>query len=362
MVSFYLSGNKIRRSLLVLERESYVEEESPGNNLLDCSLGQNPFGVFKNILEGLDLEGFDLSSYPDPYHHRLKQALVERWKNRFKEEDVFVGSGSMGCLEKINKAFLKENSLVLGYTPQFTEYITEVKICGGVYEYLPLSPKDGFEFNADMFLDKLSEEYALIYIDNPNNPTGQLIPIESIRAILDKAYKLGVIVVIDEAYGDFIDDESSAINLDYPNLIVVRSFSKGFGLAGLRVGYAVIKGRELKKLYSKVNLPFAISSLSEEIALKAIKNISLIEESRAYIAEIKGKVIRFLCDRGFDCSKTSLSVPIFLLWREKENLYLYFKERGILCIDGKNFTGLNSSYVRIRIPRSFEDFLSKFEI
>lgn len=360
MVSFSLPEGKVRKSLLLLKRESYVEEDAPGSDLLDCSLGQNPFGFPRDVLEGLDIESLDVSSYPDPYHHRLKQALVERWKNRFKEEDIFIGSGSIGCLEKANKALIKEGSLVLGYTPQFTEYITEVRVCGGIYEYLPLSPDKGFEFNADMFLEKLSDKYTLLYIDNPNNPTGQVISIESVKTIVGEAYKLGVIVIVDEAYGDFMDDENSALNLDYPNLIVVRSLSKGFGLAGLRVGYAVIKGTELKELYSKVNLPFEISSLSEEIALRAVKRTSFIEESRARVRETKGKIMDFLSEKGFSISKTSLDVPIFLLGKENENLYLYFKKIGILCVDGKSFIGLNSSYVRVRIPRYFQDFLSKF--
>lgn len=361
MVSFSLPEGKLRKSLLFLRRESYVEEEAPGSDLLDCSLGQNPFGFPRGILEGLDIRSFDISSYPDPYHYRLRQALVERWKNRFKEEDVFIGSGSMGCLEKANKALLKEGSLVLGYTPQFTEYITEVRVCGGVYEHLPLNPKNGFEFNADMFLEKLSDRYTLIYIDNPNNPTGQVISIESLKAIIDKAYKLGVIAIVDEAYGDFMDDENSAVNLDYPNLIVIRSFSKGFGLAGLRVGYAIIKGSELKELYSKVNLPFEISSLSEEIALRAVKCTFFVEESRARIRETKGKILDFLSERGFDISKTSLDVPIFLLRKEGEDLSLHLKGKGILCVDGKSFMGLDSSYVRIRIPPYSQDFLLRFE-
>jgi len=168
---------------------------------------------------------------------------------------VFIGAGSMGCLEKINKALMREGVTVLGYLPQFTEYISEVEALGGVYDSIMLDESDGFRFNSEKLLSKLSKEHILVYIDNPNNPTGQVIPIDEIRLIVERAMRLDVVVIVDEAYGDFMDDENSALTLNYPNLIVIRSFSKGFGLAGLRVGYAVIKGEEVKEFYRKVNLP-----------------------------------------------------------------------------------------------------------
>ncbi|KUK14318.1 MAG: histidinol-phosphate aminotransferase family protein [Synergistetes bacterium] len=360
MVNFRLYESKIRKSLLSLKRESYVEEETPGSDLLDCSLGQNPFGFPRGILESLTLERINMGDYPDPYYHRLRKAIVERWGNLFEENDVFIGSGSMGCLEKINKALLKEGSLVLGYSPQFTEYVTEVKVCGGVYESVALKAEDGFEFRFEELMDRLSEKHTVLYIDNPNNPTGQVIPLEAIKLLTDKAFKLGVVVVVDEAYGDFMEDNNSAINLNYPNLIVVRSFSKGFGLAGLRVGYAVVRGRELRELYSKVNLPFEISSFSEEIAIRALKDLSFLEQSKARVREIKKKILEFLYDKGYSFSKTALEVPIFLLWKDGEDLYSFLKERGILSVSGRNFASLSSSFVRIRVPPSFQDFVAKF--
>jgi len=359
VVAFFNFRDKVRKSLILFERRSYVKEELPESNLIDCSLGQNPFGFPKELLKEIDLGAIGIGGYPDPYHLRLRKALVERWGGLFKEDDVFIGAGSMGCLEKINKALMREGVTVLGYLPQFTEYISEVEALGGVYDSIMLDESDGFRFNSEKLLSKLSKEHILVYIDNPNNPTGQVIPIDEIRLIVERAMRLDVVVIVDEAYGDFMDDENSALTLNYPNLIVIRSFSKGFGLAGLRVGYAVIKGEEVKEFYRKVNLPFEVSSISEEIAIKALKYKSFVEESRVLIRKIKEEMIASLQRKGFCLSYTHLDVPIFLLWQKGINLYDYFRERGILCVKGCDFLGLNSSFVRVRVPPQIESFLER---
>lgn len=351
--------DKLRKSLLSFERVSYIEEEFPGSGVLDCSLGQNPCGFPVDILKELDIGSLGMDSYPDPYHRDLRRALVEYWNGRFKEEDVFIGAGSMGCLERINKALLRDGSFVLGYSPQFAEYVTEVRVSGGIYEGVPLLEEEDFKFNAERFLSRLSDKYTAVYIDNPNNPTGQVISLEVIKEIARRALEIGVVVLIDEAYGDYMGEENSAINLDYPNVIVIRSFSKGFGLAGLRVGYAVVKGEELNELYAKVNLPFSISSFSERVALKALKYGGFLERSRDVIKGSKQKIVSALKALGFRVFHTEMKVPIFLVSKEGADLYEFFKSKGILCVSGNGFPGLSSSYVRIRVPSDPAPFLER---
>lgn len=133
----------------------------------------------------------------------------------------------MERLEKINKFVIREGSKVLGYALQFSEYITEVRVMGGFYEYMSLKKEEDFEFNYEEFIEKINDSYTLVYIDNPNNPTGQVISLDVIEEVTKKALEEEVIVVVDEAYGDSMDIKNSAVNLEYPNLIVVRSFSKG---------------------------------------------------------------------------------------------------------------------------------------
>ena len=349
---------KFRKSLFEFERKSYVKENIP-KNLLDCSLGTNPFGFPEEILKEVELESFDLSKYPSPYNDLLRESLVEYWERAFKKDEVFIGTGSMGCLEKINKFAISEGSRVLGYAPQFQEYITEVKLMGGIYEYVVLKEEKEFEFVPEDLMEKMQDSHVLIYINNPNNPTGQVIPLDIIEEIVRKAASKDVIVLVDEAYGDFMDKENSAINLDYRNLIVVRSFSKGFGLANLRIGYVVIKGKELKKLYFKVNLPFQISTPAEEVALKVLEHPEFIRDSVNRISKEKKKVVEYLKRMGFSIAKTEMSVPILLAGKKALKTYDYFLQKGILTVNGADFLGVDPSYVRIRIPKKAEVFIKQ---
>ncbi len=348
---------KLRKSLFEFEKESYVRE-SISRNLLDCSLGTNPFGFPEEILKEVELESFDLSKYPSPYNDLLRESLVKHWERAFKKDEVFIGTGSMGCLEKINKFAISEGSRVLGYVPQFQDYITEVKLMGGIYEYVALKEEKDFEFIPEQLMEKITEKHVLVYIDNPNNPTGQVIPLDIIEEIVRKAASKDVIVLVDEAYGDFMDKENSAINLDYRNLIVVRSFSKGFGLANLRVGYVVIKGKELRELYSKVNLPFQVSSLAERMAVKALEHPEFLKESIRKISEEKKEIVNHLKKAGFKVAKTEMSVPIFFAGKRDLDTHSYLLQKGILAVNGAYF-GVNSSYVRIRIPEKAEVFIKR---
>ena len=339
---------QVRRSVLSAERESYVKKVK--NEIkLDCSLGTNPFG-FPSIK--INLSGIDISKYPDPYNSELREAIANYWD--ISENEIFIGAGSMGCLEKINKFAITDGTKVFGYAPQFSEYITEVKIMGGKYEYILLKKEKNFKFDPMKFLAKVGENYSVIYIDNPNNPTGQVIPLDIIEDIIKKTKG---IVIVDEAYGDFMEDRNSAINLEYDNLIVVRSFSKGFGLANLRVGYVVIKGKELKKLYEKVNPPFQISSIAEKFAIEALRHEEFVKESRKKIRMEKEKLMKGLERLGFNVAETHMEVPIFLLCKEGVNLYEWLLKKGILTVNGRDFIGLDESCVRVRIPPKAEIFM-----
>lgn len=354
-------GFKLKRGLFEVETRSYVREEDIKDNLLDCSLGTNPYGFPKEVLEEISLEDFDFSRYPSPHATALKEALVEYWENAFNEEEVFIGTGSMGCLEKINKFLVEPYSRFLGYSPQFPEYITQVRIMGGIYDHMNLKKEDKFQFNPDEFLNRIDGRYTSIYLDNPNNPTGQIIPLDVIEDVVESALKHNVIVIVDEAYGEFMDIKNSAINMDYPNLIVVRSFSKGFGLANLRIGYAVIKGKELRGAYSKVDLPFQISTLGEILAIKAMQHRKFIEKSISQISKNKKNLLKYLQRKGFCASATSKGVPIVLLWKENIDLYHYMLQRKILTVSGETFVGLGTSYVRVRIPAEIKTFIKMLE-
>jgi len=167
-------------------------------------------------------------------------------------------------------------------------------------------------------------------------------------------------VIIDEAYGDFIGKEKSAVNLidKYANLIVVRSFSKGLGLAGLRIGYG-ISSYELASYYEKVDIPFSVSQVSCFLAAEALLDEDFILNCRKMVKREKAELIAGLEEKGYFVSETFESCPIFVLGHNDGEVSLKTRllSRGILTESGGDFRNLGDKYVRVNTPPSAERFL-----
>ena len=358
---------KLKSYLEHLARESYVEEEPVAvqEKLLDCSLGINRFGTSARVLNAArEYNWSRVWHYPDPSYKDLKEEIRKLWLEHADLEtgQIQISHGASAVLQRLNQIFIGLGAKVLGYSPQFTEYVTEVEACGGKYEAVVLNPEENFRFHVERLLARISREYCLIYIDNPNNPTGQIIDLKEIEEIVKQAKTKDVTVVVDEAYGDYMEGESSAINLihKYSNLAVVRSFSKGFGLASLRVGYGVLP-TELTRYYNKINLPFSVSSVSCYLAKESLLNGDFVRNCRAMVQKEKSKLIQELRERGYLISKTSESCPIFVLGcKDRDtNLRKELLSKGILTIAGTDFRNLDNNYVRVNIPIRAEEFLGR---
>ena len=254
----------------------------------------------------------------------------------------------MGVLDRLNKALLKPKSLVLGFEPQFTVFEENVNSFGAIYKSIKL--KGNYKFAAEEFLQFIENnpKHKIVYIDNPSNPTGQIIPLKEIK----KVVKLANTLIVDEAYGEFMPKKNSAVKLlkDFDNVIVTRSFSKGFGLAGLRIGYGIMN-KKFGKLYQKARLPFEFNIVGLEVACKALESNLIAKSIRKVKAEKK-----FLIDNfkklGFEIAQTDLSVPIFLARSNKiTNFKKFLSARGIKTAD---YATKNKNEVRIRIPGSIE--------
>lgn len=358
---------KVKPYLAHLTRESYVDQKSTlrQEGILDCSLGTNPFGASIKVLKAArEYSWSQVWLYPDPSYKELTREICMLWSEHadLDPEQIQVSHGASIVLERLNKMLVGPGSRVLGYSPQFTEYITEVEACGGKYEAAVLDPDDNFKFHADRLLAIISSEHCLIYIDNPNNPTGQVIALQEIEEIVRQASTRDITVVVDEAYADYMSRENSAVNLinKYSNLVVVRSFSKGLGLAGLRVGYGILPP-QLNHYYQKINLPFSVSSVSCYLAREALLDQDFLHNCRAMVQQEKKKLILGLREKGYLISESSESCPIFVLGRQDKDINLREEllKRGILTVAGTDFRNLGANYVRVNIPAQAEEFLSR---
>jgi histidinol-phosphate aminotransferase len=360
---------RIKSHLLEFERKSYVhnywrelrKREMREKELLDCSIGENPFGCSPLVRQALkEVEHSDIEEYPKQERYsKLKERIAEYWSEVANVRHILLGAGSMYVLERINLLFLGEGKKVLGYCPQFTEYIIEARLLGARHKCVLLPKEKGFKFDVEMFLDEINDSFDLIYIDNPNNPTGQTIVLKDVEEIVRKASGEDVVVIVDEAYGEFMEKKESALGLInvYDNLIVVRSFSKGFGLPGLRVGYAVC-GDMLGGFLEKVDVPFSVNGVAAFIAQKALEDEEFLQSCMEKIGRVKARLIDEFKVNNYIISETSPVVPIFVVGREEEvDLYRSFLRRNVLTTPGSGFPGLGVNFVRIRTPKEDESLL-----
>lgn len=359
----------VKAYLKEVPRRAY-EEESRANkgDILDCALGRNSFGTSEKVIEfakNYD-DWCDLWQHPDTSYIELKEAICHFWSSHasLSTENVKVANGSCVVLSRLNKLFIGPETRVLGYIPQFVEYMLDVKILGGNFNALELKQVNKFKFDTEMFLKEMENEYAVIYIDNPNNPTGQLVTLEDIEKVVVKADKRGIVAIIDEAYGDYVGEENSAINLinNYKNLIVTRTFTKGYGLGRFRVGYAVMN-KELSDYYDRISLPFSVSSMGAALAEQAISDHNFIIELRKKVNTEKTKIVDAFRRAGFIVGTTCDTCSLFVVGHPDKEVDVgeLLLKKGIMTSSESNWQNMGRNWVRINTPKNAEDFLFRFK-
>lgn len=340
-----------------LVRLDYVpSNEADGDRpatLIDCALGVSPFGPSPTVDVSALVSVHSMQNYPPLPYYALKDQITGYWSghglNVLGRSRLTVAAGSMCILDALCTLFVGSGDLVLGYSPQFPQFVNTVRIHGGRYTGVPLKPEHGYLFNEAEMIEAIRRERpVLVYIDNPNNPTGQIIPLAAIEAVLLAAASIGVTVVVDEAYGDFMEPSESAIGLldTHENLLVTRTFSKGYGLAGLRVGY-LATSEALNLAYSLVDDQL-VNVAGIEAAHASLGDANFLPQTRALTASVKQRILEAL--DGFEVYPTELEVPIFTLVHPNPDINLKFElaSRGVAATGG--FEGLGPNAVRMRIP------------
>ena len=215
-----------------------------------------------------------------------------------------------------------------------------------------LKQEENFQLMPERVVAAIDDAVSLVYLDNPNNPTGQSVPLDAMRMILDKAREVGACVISDEAYGDYLAPEDSAITLvnEYDNLIVMRSFSKGTGLAGMRAAY-VAASPEIIAQIDKVSNPYCINGIGRRLAVAALEDTAFVEESRRRIAAAK-QALRSCTGGALSMAATLDSCSICLLTHKDKNCDLakLFASYGVKVVSGSDFEGLGTNSVRLRLP------------
>ncbi|HEY1057583.1 MAG TPA: histidinol-phosphate transaminase [Limnobacter sp.] len=237
---------------------------------------ENPLGLGSKAKAAIAQAAADLGRYPDANGFALKAKLSA--KHSVKPEQITLGNGSNDVLELAAKAFLTQGTNAVFSQYAFAVYPLATQGCGAQSKVVPAVH---FTHDLDGFLAAIDDNTRVVFIANPNNPTGTFLPADRIRAFL-KQVPSRVLVVLDEAYNEFLMPEdqydSTQWVAEFPNLLVSRSFSKAYGLAGLRVGYAV-SSPEVADLLNRVRQPFNVNSIALAAAEAALDDAEFLQQT-----------------------------------------------------------------------------------
>jgi len=252
-------------------REFGLDEAS----IVKLASNENPFGVPESSRQAMAAAAAELGRYPDANGFELKAALSKRYN--VPADWITLGNGSNDILEIAAHAFVAAGQSVIYAQYSFAVYALATQ---GVGARAIVVPARDYGHDLDAMLAAIEDDTRLIFIANPNNPTGTFIPAAQIQAFLDKVPG-NVIVVLDEAYNEFLDAEHQFESADwvrnYPNLMVSRTFSKAYGLAGLRVGFAIAQPA-LTDLMNRIRQPFNVNSLAQAAAIAALNDKEFLQK------------------------------------------------------------------------------------
>jgi histidinol-phosphate aminotransferase len=252
-------------------REFGLDEAS----IVKLASNENPFGVPESAKEAMAAAAAELGRYPDANGFELKNALSTRYG--VPADWITLGNGSNDILEIAAKAFVQKGEAIVYSQYSFAVYALATQGIGARHIVVPAK---AYGHDLDAMAAAIDSETRLVFIANPNNPTGTFIPGPQIEAFLKKV-PANVVVVLDEAYNEYLKPEdqydSAAWVKQYPNLLVSRTFSKAYGLAGLRVGFSISQPA-LTDLMNRIRQPFNVNSLAQAAAVAALNDTAFLDK------------------------------------------------------------------------------------
>jgi threonine-phosphate decarboxylase len=314
------------------------------SSLLDFSSNVNPLGfpskvidVFKNLS--------DISVYPDPDSNELRIHLQKY--TGIPKNQIVVGNGATEIIYNYCNAFLRKQKVLIPI-PTFGEYESAAKLNGAKLNFFKTV---NLNKNLSEFQDMISKKNC-VFLCNPNNPTGVLIKRKNMLKILESAHDKSAMVFLDECFIELVPTGNESVISylkEFDNLFILRSLTKSFGLAGLRIGYG-LGNEKMIEILQKIKIPWNVSWIAQKSSIKALsdklhlsKTLNLIKNESKFLSEYISKIAGFTCynsDTNFILIKSKIKSN-----QVQDNLL----KKNILIRDCSTLRGLDSNFIRIAV-------------
>ncbi len=338
-----------------------LEREYGVSGSIKLASNENPFGPSPAAVKAMQAALQNLHRYPDGSCYYLNRALARHLG--VAPGQIVLGNGSNEIIEFLVKAFVEEGDEVVTSQPSFLMYQKFVQIRGGRNRVVELQD---MSHDLDKIVGLVSADTRLIFLDNPNNPTGTLIPENRLLAFLDRVPE-HVIVVLDEAYIDFVDQDQGYDTLSLIDevdnrcgVVLLRTFSKAYGLAGLRVGFGLMS-EAIATCLHKVRQPFNVNLVAQQGALAALSDREFYEKTLSLTASGK-RYLRQEVER-LGCAAYPSQTNFFLIdvRGDATTLYEAMLRLGVIVRSMKAYGFANLIRINVGTDQENDRFLAAFE-
>ena len=342
--------------------------EIPVNQLIDFSISTNPLGAPESALNSINNHLNLIKHYPDPNPEWLLNIIAKT--AGVSSKNVILGNGSTELIYLFNEVFLENGYEAVIPVPSFSEYKAAIERFGGKIVFLECDSKHNFELNVDNLEKLVTEKTRIIFLCNPNSPTGVLYPRKDVLRIIKFAEKCNILVFLDEDYIDFVDDgkrySMAELVNDYQNLFVLRSLTKFFSLAGVRIGFG-IGSQEIVNCLKNIMMPWSVNTLAMYSTASALNDNDFTNKSRTLVSNGRKQMQEMF--KTISWLKVYPSETNFLLIEiikgDLTSTYIRDKlaKKGLLIRDCKDFDGLNNRFFRVavRLPEENKKLLEQIK-
>lgn len=313
-------------------------------------LDSNENQIFHNLKTKDIVSDIDVRMYPDVTVKELREAISDKYSVPF--EEIFCSNGSDNLIKIITFCLVSKDEEILIPEVAFPTYEIAAKMKECLYTLIPLK---NYGIDLEKTVESISEKTKLIWISNPHNPTGTLLSNEEIINFLDRVPN-NIYVVLDEAYIEYVCKnkiDSLGIYRKYKNVIILRTFSKAYGLAGARVGYGFAR----KDIYDKLSLglgPFDVNSYAQKLACEAIKTDNYVRETRIQNS-LEMKCYESMCDElGIKYIKSNASFIMINTKEHSDEYCNYLLSHNIIVKNGSKI-GM-PGWVRVSIGNKDQNY------
>ncbi|WP_169084825.1 histidinol-phosphate transaminase [Paenibacillus sp. PL91] len=305
-----------------------VQKELGLERVVKLASNENPLGPSPKAVEAMQAALTDLHRYPDAQSIQLKQAIAGRYE--LAEEQVIVTNGGDELITLISETFLDASDEIIVPGPTFSEYEFGAQLMGAKAIVAPL--KGDFQYDSDAILAAVTERTKMVYLCSPNNPTGTILSKKELQHLLDSLPKR-VLVVLDAAYSHFVTAEHYSdgvefVRAGYP-LIVLKTFSKIYGLAGIRVGFGAAPQAIIQSIL-QVKEPFNVNALAQAAAIAATGDEEHVTRSQTLVIEERERLYAAFQQLGLSYTMSMSNFVLVKVGEQSESIYKQLMANGII--------------------------------